>query len=279
MSQEPQADIGARLDEPAVVEFGADEPARKRPSASKVLSAVRRDWRLVPVIAGLSSVAIFASLVGEWQTSTFTPQQSAFIPPDQLPPPGIAGVADLGGFATGYLIGIFALVACTGLILFGRPAMRDQLRVLGLTVAVMTGALLAAATVWLDSHSAVYSTARLYFGPQGPSFDLAYGRGLTMAFLGVAGFAVALYLAGRLMPAPTARVADTAADDTTDPKAEAAGQLDWPWRRPRAAQEPDDLDGDLPPPDDLTVGPTAPFAPMYDGRPPTPNGRKDLPTP
>jgi len=274
MSQEPQADIGARLDEPAVVEFGADEPARKRPGASQVLTAVRKDWRLVPIVAGLSAVAVFASLVGEWQTTTFTPQ-SLLIPPDQVPPPSTAGIADLGGFATGYLIGVFVMVGCTSLILFGRPAMRDQLRILGLTAAGISAAVLVGATVWLDGHSATYELARLFFGSQGPTYDLTYERGLTMAYVGVVGFVIALYLAGRLIPAPPAQVAPTA----VEPEPETAAQVDWPWRRPRAAAEPDDLGSDLPPPADLTVGPTAPFVPMHDGKPPAPDGGKDLPTP
>ncbi|MGN9907969.1 hypothetical protein ACTMTJ_10520 [Phytohabitans sp. LJ34] len=274
--QEPQADIGARLDEPAVVEFGADAPVRQRPRASQILTAVRKDWRLVPIVAGLSAVAIFASLVGEWQTTTFTPQ-SIVLPPEQVPPPGTAGVADLGGYATGYLIGIFVLVGCMSLLLFGRPAMRAQLRVLGLTAAGLSAAILAGATVWLDDHSASYQLSRLFFGPQGPTYELAYGRGLPMAFLGIAGFAIAFYLAGRLMPAPAVEPAAAGAGADAEPR-DAATQVDWPWRRPRAAQEPDDLDSDLPPPADLTVGPTAPFVPMHDGKPPA-DGRNDLPTP
>ena len=275
--QEPQADVGARLDEPAIVEFGADEPVAQRPRASQILTAVRKDWRLVPIVAGLSAVAVFASLVGEWQTSTFTPQ-SIVLPPEQVPPPGTAGVADMGGYATGYLIGIFLLVGCMSLLLFGRPAMRAQLRVLGLTAAGVCVAVLVAAAVWLDDHSASYELARLFFGPQGPTYDLAYGRGLVMAFLGVAGFAVAFYLAGRLMPAPLAQPAAAEAGADTESRQNAVAQVDWPWRRPRAPQEPDDLDGDLPPPADLTVGPTAPFVPMHDGKPPA-DGRNDLPTP
>lgn len=274
--QEPQADIGARLDEPAVVEFGADEPARRRPSISRILTATRKDWRLVPVVAGLSAVAIFASLVGEWQTTTFT-QQSFVLPPDQVPPPGTAGIADLGGFATGYIVGVFVLVGCMSLVLFGSPAMRAQLRILGLTTAGVSIAVLAGITVWFGDHSASYELSRLFFGPQGPTYDLAYGRGLPMAYVGVAGFAVAFYLAGRLMPAPPAQPAATEAGTDTGPREETAGQVDWPWRRPRAPQEPDELDGDLPPPADLTVGPTAPFVPMHDGKPPA-DGRKDLPS-
>src|SRR5687768_3679790 len=104
MSQEPQSDVGARLDEPAVVEFGADEPVRERPRAAHILTAVRRDWRLVPIIAGLSAVALFASMVGEWQVTTF-PQPDLFSP-GQTPPLPV-GLADMGAFATGYLIGVF----------------------------------------------------------------------------------------------------------------------------------------------------------------------------
>jgi hypothetical protein len=280
MSQEPQADIGARLDETAVVEFGADEPPRKRPRVTQVLTAVRRDWRLVPVIAGLSAVAIFASLVGEWQTTTFTDPE--LLAPGQAAEPANASVGELGGFGTGYLIGIFVLIGCVGLLLFGRPSMRDQVRILGLTTAGVVLAILVGATVWLDERSVAIPAADMFIGPEGQRYVLAYGRGLTMAFLGVAGLAVALYLAGRLMPVPPAQPA-VAAD--AEPRPDAVEQPDWPWRRPRAPREPDELDSDLPPPADLTVAPTAPFVPMHDGgtpgdgKPPTPDSGKDLPTP
>jgi hypothetical protein len=273
MSQEPQAEVGARLDEPAVVEFGADEPVRERPRASHILTAVRRDWRLVPIIAGLSAVALFASMVGEWQITTFT--QPDLFSPGQTPPLSV-GLADMGAFATGYLIGVFALVTCMALVLFGRPAMRDQLRIVGLTVAGVSGALLIGAAVWLDGRSAAIPSTFL-IGQQGPIVELAYGRGLTMAFLGVAGFALALYLAGRLMPAPPAQPAVAAAgvDTGPAPQAEPVEPVDWPWRRPRVAREPDDVDSDLPPPADLTVGPTAPFLPMPDGNAAMPDGKRD----
>lgn len=273
MSQEPQAEIGARLDEPAVVEFGADEPVRKRPRVSQVFTAVRRDWRMVPILAGLSAIAVFASLLGEWQVTTFT--QPDLFGPGQTPPIS-ASLPELGAYATGYLIGVFALVACAGLVLFGRPAMRDQVRILGLSAAGVTGALLVGAAFWLDGTSAAIPSAYLV-GPQGPTLELEYGRGLTMAFLGVAGFALALFLAGRLMAPPPAQPVRSAAAGDDEPAAQAeAAEVDWPWRRPRAA--PEDLDSDLPPPADLTVGPTAPFVPMQDGKAGLPDGKRDAPS-
>ncbi|BCB86006.1 hypothetical protein [Phytohabitans suffuscus] len=278
MSQEPQADVDARLDEPAVMEFGPDQAVRKRPRPSQIFTAVRRDWRLVPVVAVLSAVAVFASLVGEWQTTTFT-QPDLFGP--GITQPVVAGLADLGGFGTGYLIGVFVLVACTGLVLFGRPGVRDQVRILGLCAAGVSGAVLVGTAVWLDGTSATLGATGYFIGPQGPVYELAYGRGLTTAFLGVAGFALALYLAGRLMPAPPAQpaaAAVTTAAAEAGPAPEAGEPVDWPWRRPRAPQEPEDLDSDLPPPADLTVAPTAPFVPMPDGKTSMPDGKRDGPS-
>jgi hypothetical protein len=274
MSQEPRNDVGARVDEPAVVEFGADEPVRKRPRAAQVFAAVRHDWRLVPVIAGLSAVAIVASFVGEWQVTTFD-QPDIFGPGPT--PPITADLPDLGPFATGYLIGVFLLVACMALVLFGRPAMRDQLRILGLTAAGLSAAVLIGIAVWLDGDSAALAST-FFVGPQGLTFDVQYGRGLTMAFLGVAGFGLALYLAGRLVPARPAAVAAASTEEEAAPQSGTAEQVDWPWRRPRAQQEPDDLDSDLPPPADLTVGPTAPFIPLPDGKAGLPDGKWDGPS-
>ena len=43
-------------------------------------------------------------------------------------------VMDLGGWAAGYLIGVFGLVATTVLVLFGPPAGRRYARLIGLSV-------------------------------------------------------------------------------------------------------------------------------------------------
>lgn len=247
-------------EEAEVVEFGDKEPRSRRAILTQALAGVRRDPRLVPVIAGLGAVALFASLAGEWQTTTV---DEGYIQPEAAGQALPAGLAELGGWAAAYSVGIFALVGCAGLVLFGRPAARDHARVLGLTTAGVLVGILAAITMWLGDGSVILGPS--FYNPE-LQYELAYGRGLTTAFVGVVLLGVALFLAGRLMPAaPDAPPAPPAATEDVKEE-EPAEQGDWPWRRPRQAREAHDPEADLPPPIDLTVAPTAPFVPLPDGK-------------
>jgi hypothetical protein len=254
VSQEPTPAAGVPADDTAVVEWGGEEqrPSR-RAMLAKAFAGAGRDHRLVPVVAGLGAIAIFASLIGEWQLTTITDPET--FGPNAVTAPISADLGQLQGWAAGYVLGIFALAACVGLVLFGRPAVRHHARIVGLTTAGVLLALLAAITAYLNDDS-------IYLGPAAfndVNHEVAYGRGLTMAFLGVGALAVALYLAGRLMPAPPP-AAETAAAQAAEPPTE---EPDWPWRR-RDARQPHEVESDLPAPADLTVAPTAPFVPLPD---------------
>jgi hypothetical protein len=254
VSQEPAAGVPA--EDTAVVEWGGKE---ERPSRGTLLlrafTQARRDRRLVPVIAGLGAIAIFASFVSEWQLTVLSADSEVF-GPRQVGTSIPAGIGELGGWGAGYLIGVFVLAACTGLVLFGRLSVRDHARIVGLTAAGVLVAVLAATVSYLDDESLLLRPAILYGQTE---LQLEYGRGPTMAFLGVGALGVALFLAGRLMPARPAVAPDAIGAQEPAP----AEEPDWPWRRRAPRPEPE-LESDLPPPADLTVAPTAPFVPLPD---------------
>jgi hypothetical protein len=246
-----------------VVEWGADDedegrrdgsPLRGKAAAPRrVFRALTRDPRVVPVIAGLSAVAVFASLVGEWQLVEIQDDPSQ--PTRQVS----GGVAALGAFGTAYLIGAFALTTCVALVLFGRPAARTHARVVGLALAGAVAALLVATVTQLDALGTPFNG---YFQfPTAP--EATVGRGLEAAFAGIGLAALALYLAGRMpawaaaeppAPEPATAVPDAAG---SGPSASHDG-----WRRPRPGPDPDEV----PAPLDLSVGPAAPFTNSPDDR-------------
>ncbi|MDG4827719.1 hypothetical protein O7627_00175 [Solwaraspora sp. WMMD1047] len=262
--QESRLDQDAEPGEVATVEWGETEPGR-RSRSTRWLTGIGQDHRLVPVLAGLGVAGVIASLVGEWSVTT-VPNAGANGEAVRLP----GGVADVANFGAGYLIGLLGVIGSIALVLFGAPASRHNARVLGLALTGGVLVLLVAATTALDQ-----GTERLLFGAS-EGLQIAYGRGLTMAFLGTAALGLALLLAGRFVQppptaiatgataaAPPASGAPTSGTPATDAELPADGPGDWPWRRPGAGRgQSTDLGqhDDRPAPTDLTVGPATPFA-------------------
>ncbi|MFB6394017.1 hypothetical protein [Polymorphospora lycopeni] len=245
---------------PAVAQWGDDEPAGGS-RAGRLLAAVGRDRRLAPVVGGLSLLAVFASFAGEWVIATLDIGGIGSEPLVLT-----AGLVRMDAIGAGYLLGVFVVVGCTALALFGDAAVRHNARVVGLAAGGTTIAVLVAATTVGEQ-----AVDRSYFAPQG-SIDVDQGRGLVMAFVGTIGLLLTLYLIGRLAPA-AARFAPAgqgpgtgpAATDPTDPGDPGPAEPgpgnpgpagDWPWRRPRRSPEPADPDGSM---IDVTVTPAAPF--------------------
>jgi hypothetical protein len=268
---------GPNSSAPTVVEWGSDPRFRRvaegtqhaeprRNAWSRLMIGPRLDNRVVPVIAGIGGIAIFASFIGEWQI-TMTPGDNSTGSVSQRITVGLGGI---DGWNTGYLMGVFAVVACSALALFGAPPVRHYARLVGLAMVGALGAMLVAATVELGRSSVVYSYLR------SPNIEelqsnVEYGRGLYMAFIGAGALALALYLTGRLAPPPAGDQAGTSdavgrsaqrdpqppsgvpgtpsyADDADD------GRARW-WRRGGAPKP-----SGPPSPADLTVGPALPFA-------------------
>lgn len=243
-----------------VVQWGDDGddgsgPRRRLAGLPRSAARTLGDRWLVPSAAVLGGVALFLSLIFEWQVTTI---DGAFFGEGELNRgPFPAGVSELNGWSGGYLSGIFLLVAAMVLLLFGPPAARSSARL----VVLSTGGTLLAVLVALMTQLA--DSSRLFFGLQAGMSDnqlqITYGRGVWCALAGVAALTLAAYLAGRLLPAdgpvPAAPpLPGVVPDARTD---------DWPWRRPHPAAEPDEpVEGA---PLDLTVSASPPFTPPRDG--------------
>ena len=231
-----------------VVEFGPDppapRPARLRWNPAGSAAALVADGRAAPLLAVLAGVALFASLVSEWQVTAVS---SALIGDDaggfQTVP---TDVVDLGAWGGGYLVGLFLLVGATVLAMFGPAEGARYARLVGLSTGGVLLAMLLALASSLDDSSRV--GAIFLFPVSEDQMRLSYGRGIWCALFGVAAAMVALHLAGR----------HQRPDAATDvPR--------WSWRRPRPAPEEDD---ERPPaePFELTVGPATPFTSLTDDR-------------
>ncbi|MEV0325034.1 hypothetical protein AB0H63_01095 [Micromonospora echinospora] len=261
MSQDlPIPRQGNRSDEAAVLEWGPSAPTPER--LTRTVAGLGRDPRFPVVLVGLGGAAALASLMGEWLVMTVPengPQGSG-----SLRVPG--GVSEVGGFGIGYLVGLLGLTGAAALALGGTRNARRNARVLGSGLAVALLALLAAAAVSLDD-----STRRSLFYSADSGFQVEYGRGLVMAFVGVALLGAALRLSGSAdrrsdpgngSPGPGTAAPEDAADSpyppTSEPGdstvAEPAERSWWPRRRSRAVED------ELPAPEGLTVEPSAPFA-------------------
>ncbi|RLP87945.1 hypothetical protein [Micromonospora sp. CV4] len=241
MSEElPIPRQGDRSDGPAVIEWGGDDPIPPR-RFGRSLAGFTRDPRLPLLLAGLGAVAGVASLVGEWLVMTLPNSGPAGTSAIDVP----AGVSDIGGFGVGYLVGLLGLVCAVALALRGTAAVRQNARLVGLTLAGALLALLIAATATLND-----SGQRTYFYSPQDGFRVEYGRGLVMAFVACVLLGAALRLASTASSGPRTELA---ADDRPDDGAPGRG-----WRR-RRDHDPADEDG-LPAPADLTVAPAVPFA-------------------
>ena len=203
------------------------------------LRGLLRVRSLATAPAALGAVAVFISLVEEWQVTTLlmygTLEEHEFA----------AKLGVLDGWSPAYLVGVLAVTACLALVLFGPRPGREHLRVAGLATSGVLLAMLVAIALDLQENSAALTNAGWY----APDLEaeLAYGRGVVAAFVGVAGYALALLLAGRRPPAEEPGGDDLAEDDDVT-----ADEPDQRWPRPRQAGH-----GPL----DLTVEPAKPFVP------------------
>ena len=233
-----------------VVEFGASEPARpgtrRRWSASEVIAGLGADRRTVPLAAVVGGVALFASLISEWQVTQLQDAQLELGFGENRPVP--AGLADLGALGSGYVVGLLVLAVSVVLMLFGPPAGRGYARLIGLSVAGVQAGLLAALTQTLGAGTR--SPLGLFAAnlPE-DQVQLTYGRGIWCAAVGVAAVALALWLAGRHLAAAPAEPAGPDDESASEP-AEV-----WSWRRPRST--PEDILPDAP--IDLEVTSSRPF--------------------
>ena len=235
----------------AVVEFGPDDDARdtpgRRASVGGFLTGLAGDHRLVPLTAALGGVALFGSLVSEWQ---LTEVDGAFWGDSEVSArPLETTVADLGAWGGGYLTGLFLLVAAVVLTLFGPAAGRRYARLTALSVGGVLLAMVAALGSYLGDSSGVVSQIGAT-GLEEDQLAVSHGRGIWCAAVGVALVLLATILAGRHQAADPVPVDAPAGAEPP----EAAEHALWSWQRP-AGEE----DGPPDAPSGLTVTSAKPF--------------------
>lgn len=234
--------------EPTVVDWA--EPDEPEPGGrfGAALATLRRDRRVLLTAAGLAAVALVASLIGEWQVTTVTPDASTVdLGADSTTQRLAAGIGGIGTWGAGYLMGIFLAVAGAAVVLFGPAAGRAQVRLATLGGCGALLALLVAAWNDLGQRSAMVT----FIGGGGPSLTLAHGRGISAAIVGTLLLGGTLFLAGDLRVAPPA-----AGPPAAEPTERPADQDLSVWRPRRSAPAEDERPEE---PLDLTVTPVAPF--------------------
>jgi hypothetical protein len=240
---------------PAVVEWG-DTGARPVSRAPRGLSQLWPEHRRAPLLAVVAGFALFGSLISDWRRWSVTGSPT---PPQQLED----GIVNYPVVGTAYVVGLFLLVACGALALFGAGAVRGYARIVGLAVSGVLGAVLVVTVANLQhlggSIEAFFLTPRV-LDETGRLPTVEYGRGIYLAFAGVAAAALALYLSGAGRPGagdePAPASAAEPAGEPVTAWAPQDGGDDWPWR-PREARPAAQPPG----PVDLTVEPATPFLP------------------
>ena len=241
-----------------VVEFGPqpDEPRteRRRFSLGEFAAGLAADRRAVPLAATVGAVAVFASLISEWQVTQVDSDQFAGGTPAGGSRPLPAGVTDLGALGGAYLVGLFVLTGAIVLLLYGPLPVRRYARLIGLSTGGVLIAMLAALTASLgDTSRTVLAVVAVQF--EEDQIQIAYGRGLWCAFFGVAAVLLASYLAGRHEPSVVVA-------DQEEPEAVEAAPVVWSWRRPQDTTD----EGPPDPPFGLTVTSAKPFTSRPDDR-------------
>jgi len=242
----------------AVVEFGPDDDAgapRRRAPVGELLTGLGRDRRLVPLAAALGGVALFGSLISEWQ---LTAVDGTFWGDGEVGDrPLVTTLADLGSWGGGYLTGLFLLVATVVLTLFGPAAGRRYARLCALSVGGVLLAMVVAMGSYLGDTSRIVGQLTAS-NLEENQVTITHGRGIWCAAAGVALVLLSMVLAGR--PATTGPTRAAAPPDGASP-AESEPPV-WSWRRPAASED----DGLPEAPFDLTVAPAKPFATSPENR-------------
>jgi len=259
MPSDQQPPSSAPPPQEAVVEFGteSDEPSRpprRHWHVSGLAVSLVADRRMVPLAAVLAGVALFASLVSEWQTTSVDTTDFGGIQSGlQLVP---TDLVDLGSWGAGYLAGLFVLTGATVLALFGPGPGRRYAQLVGMSTGGVLLALLAAMAPTLDDVSRTLGYLVQYTVEPG-RVQQSVGRGVWCGFVGVVLAMITLYLAGR----HTSSGRSEPAADGAEPAVPEPPPV-WSWRRPQTVDE----DPPAAEPFDLTVTSTTPFTSLNDDR-------------
>lgn len=210
-----------------MVEFGGSgqDGAGSRPGWLR-RSAGLREPRIGWALGVLGAAALFASLVGEWATTTLRFGEG------DLEQAFVVGAGEAGNWGAVWMIGALAMTAVLGICLAGPAHQRGPARTAGLAMAGALLLLMVAATVEISSDGLAYD--RLNIVTVDMETEVSLGRGLFAAFAALGLLAAALWL-------------------SVAPRAGADVPPGWPQPSPQPWQ-PQPGQGT-----DLTVQPAEPF--------------------
>jgi hypothetical protein len=181
-------------------------------------------WRLGPVLAGLGTLAMFGSLLGEWQTTRITAETGeSFFSGDRREVQ--VGLAELGVWGVGWLVGAMVLTTAVALVVLGGGALRPTVRTAGLAGAGVLLMVLVATTVYLRAGGPYRGDI---FGLGGEQHEYSLGWGLVVAYGTVVLMAAALW-STRVVLAGDPHLSTGAAGPVpgrADPAADYAGPAD-----------------------------------------------------
>ncbi|GAA2494795.1 hypothetical protein [Winogradskya humida] len=174
------------------------------------LGRVVRDRRVSPLAAGLGAVALFASLIAEWQVTRIDATELRESNVGNRP--FESSIGDLGGWGAGYLAGLFVLVVAVALLLFGPAPGRAYARLAALGSGGVLLAVVVAAFNTLDRTSFVLRQVELA-SFNDDQFSISVGRGPWCAGVGVLLILLAAYLAPLAAATSPAAVEEQVVED------------------------------------------------------------------
>jgi hypothetical protein len=212
-------------------------------------------------VSAVGGLVLLGSLLDTWQV-TRLPSEFTDGQVDEV----TVGLVGIEAWGPAWLIAVIGLMTFTGVALSGLPALRAAARSIGLALAGAQLALLVVISIYLDRTSAL--SGRLFL-PESVDLDSGLGRGIYLAYLGLALVGAGLWWA-RPHPQPAGAGAppwDPAESGLPVPGPRPPGDPGEPGELGHLGAGPAYRDPGHAGPPDLAVGPAEPFARPSDEQP------------
>lgn len=208
-------------DSPAdVVEFGGSGPERARTRSWWRRVAGLREPRTGWAVLVLGAASLFASLVGEWATTTIQ------YPDGSAQEWYVVGAGTVGNWGIGWMVGGFGLAVAVGMCLAGPSRHRTAARAAGLALAGALLLLMVAATIEIGDPDlapggplGAMTTMTVFGNFLDLQIEVSLGRGLFAAYAALGLLAAVLWLSGGRPPAgaEATRPDPSPPDDSSNP--------------------------------------------------------------
>ena len=172
-----------------VIEFGPASTPQRRP---KLRHLPRLPQGAALPTAAIGSIGLIASLVGNWQSTTFP------VGPEEFREVGSA-VAALGSVGGAFVVIAVATAASVVITLFGQPSQRSTARLLGYTLAT-AGLVLVSTIGYTLTKTSYVADFQLLPRDDMPRVEYNLEWGFYVAFAGLLALGAALVLSVRPSP-------------------------------------------------------------------------------